>query len=217
LFANLSVRIKKTNSFFSRPKFIPCDLVSLVLQALGGALASIASGDQDKDQLDIGNNIMMAGLAFQVFTLVLFIGAAALFVWRARRRHRSLGAAAFDQSPAFAKLRHSILFRLFLAALALATLTIFIRCVFRVAELSGGWDGPLMARQDLFIGLEGVMIAVACVALVVFNPSFCFKAGMEAEQGGLSCCGGRKKKTAVAETVGETEMKEIVTDGSESA
>jgi hypothetical protein len=128
------------------------------------------------------------------------------------RRYRSLGSAAFDQDPVVAKVRGSLIFKLFLVGLSVATLCIFWRCVFRVAELSGGWDGELMGRQDLFIGFEGVMIVVASVVLNLVNPSFCFRELMEGE-GGLGGCFGRKRKNMGA-LEGEREGK---TDGSVSA
>lgn len=52
----------------------------------------------------------------------------------------------------------------------LSTVCIFCRSVFRVAELSGGWTGPVMLRQDLFVGFEGVMVVVAC-GVVSILPS----------------------------------------------
>lgn len=49
--------------------FVTLDFISLVLQAAGGAIAS--SSDESKD-VDMGVNIMIAGLAFQVFSLLMF-------------------------------------------------------------------------------------------------------------------------------------------------
>lgn len=182
--------------------FIPCDLISLILQAVGGALASTAS--HNNEPTETGDRIMIAGLAFQVLTLLIFIIVTLDFALRVVRRRRALGAEhALDQSATAVATRRSLRFRGFLAALALATVCIFWRSVFRVAELSQGWDGPLMKRQGLFIGFEGVMIIVACLGLNVFHPSFCFKEMMGAEaQGGL---GARKRarKQAVGSSEGE--------------
>ena len=46
--------------------------------------------------------------------------------------------------------------KVFLGALSSAILLILARCAFRVDELSEGYDGPLVANERLFIGLEGV-------------------------------------------------------------
>lgn len=60
----------------------------------------------------------------------------------------------------------------FLAALSVSTICIFWRCCFRVAELSDGWTGSLMKRQDLFIGMEGAMIVISVLVLNVWHPAF---------------------------------------------
>lgn len=120
---------------------------------------------------------MVAGLAFQVATLFIFMLLCADFGLRTRRRLRELGEAALD--PTHAKLRSSWAFKGFLGALALATLCIFIRSVYRVAELSEGWEGALIKNQGLFIGLEGVMVLVAMLALNAFHPGLCFREGYD--------------------------------------
>ncbi|KAI2781338.1 RTA1-domain-containing protein [Daldinia loculata] len=152
--------------------FIPCDIVSLILQAAGGGLAS--SAFHTGETTDTGDNIMIAGLAFQVFTLLVFMLLSIDFLINTLRRRRTLGSAALDQDPALIAMRNSWMFKAFPPALALSTICIFWRSVFRVAELSSGWTGSLMGRQDLFIGFEGVMITVAVLVLNVFHPSLCF-------------------------------------------
>jgi len=172
--------------------FIPCDLVSLLLQAAGGGLASAASHSNKSP--DTGDNIMVAGLAFQVLTLLIFMMLCVDFAVRTRRRYRSMGQDAFDQNPIYVTLRGSWRFKGFIAALTLATICIFWRSVYRVAELGEGWTGNLIRHQWLFLGFEGVMVIVACFALNLFNPAFAFKEAMTG-LGGL----GSKKKLAKQE------------------
>ncbi len=69
-----------------RPKtytivFVTCDLVSLILQAVGGAITSIADADQYELAQD-GINIMIAGLASQVASLTLFMALCLDFAWK---------------------------------------------------------------------------------------------------------------------------------------
>ena len=111
---------------------------------------------------DSGVNIALAGLAFQVFTLVVFIAAAVDYailsrsVWRAQELPRK--------------------FLVFIGFLSAATILILIRCCYvsqplssssmttftddsqRVFELSEGYSRTSEALRDqpLFIGLEGV-------------------------------------------------------------
>jgi len=44
--------------------FIPCDVISLLLQAAGGGLASAASHKNNSP--DTGDHILVAGLAFEL-------------------------------------------------------------------------------------------------------------------------------------------------------
>lgn len=155
--------------------FIPCDVISLILQAAGGGIS--ASAGTDKDLANLGTNIMIAGLAFQVFTLTVFIILAADFFFRTWSRMRSLGSAALD--PRNAALRGSRAFRSFLCALSLSTIFIYIRCIYRVVELSGGWDGKMIKEEGPFIALEGVMIVLACLVLNLAHPGLCFKSGYD--------------------------------------
>ncbi|KAF3032959.1 hypothetical protein E8E12_000569 [Didymella heteroderae] len=156
--------------------FIPCDIASLVLQALGGGIAS-AKTHQNEDPT-VGNNIMIAGLAFQVLTLLIFIILALDFATRTVGRIRRLGQDALD--PRHAKLRNSWQFKGFIAALSFATLCVFTRCVYRVAELSEGWSGHLIKTQRYFIGLEGAVIVAAVLSLNLFHPGLCFQEALDA-------------------------------------
>lgn len=63
-------------------------MVSLILQAAGGALASVAQ-DDDPSLRDTGVDVMIAGLAFQVFSLLIFMLLASEFVLRVRNNPKS--------------------------------------------------------------------------------------------------------------------------------
>ena len=199
IFGPENSRIKPT----SYPRIvIPCDIASLVLQALGGGMASAAS-HQKKDP-KAGNNIMIAGLAVQVVTLLIFIIFAVDFTIRTIRRIRELGAqGALD--PTHARLRSNVMFKGFLAALSLSTVCIFTRSVYRVAELSDGWDGHLIKTQSYFIGLESAIIAVAVLVLNAFHPAVCFKEGdVKKTEGHSKLPGwfGRKKASSASSLEG---------------
>jgi RTA1 like protein len=152
--------------------FISCDFLSLLLQAIGGGMASAASSS-GRDTKP-GTNIMIAGLTLQVVTLLLFILLTLDFSIKTWRRIRNVGKdEALD--PRHQALRQSRPFRLFLLALAFATLCIFTRSVYRVAELSEGWRGHLIQTQSYFIGLEGAIVVAGVLTLNIFHPGFCFR------------------------------------------
>lgn len=163
-------------------------------------MASAAS-HQDKDPT-AGNNIMIAGLSVQVFTLFVFMLFAVDFAYRTIRRTRELGAQnALD--PTHARLRSSWAFKGFLIALSFSTLCIFTRSVYRVAELSEGWTGHLIKTQKYFIGLEGAIVGLAVLALNAFHPGLCFREGYDTKLGGCGCFGRKKKnvESGPSETV----------------
>ena len=73
--------------------FVSFDLLSLILQAAGGAIASISN---TKSTTDLGVNVLIAGLAFQVFSLVVFMALCTDFAVRVRKAglHRPGGAGS---------------------------------------------------------------------------------------------------------------------------
>ena len=66
------------------------DFIALVLQAVGGAIADTAS---NKVEADRGTHIMVAGLAFQVLSLLAFMAVAGAFSFNVKR-HQMLERGA---------------------------------------------------------------------------------------------------------------------------
>ena len=137
-------------------------------------MASVASNNHKSP--DTGDHIMVAGLSFQVATLAIFILICADFAVSTLRNAHAYGADDALE-PNNAQLRGSMKFKGFLVALAIATLCIFIRSIYRVIELAQGWEGELIKNQTYFIVLEGVMVIVAVLALNGFHPGWCFQEG----------------------------------------
>ncbi|KAF4970028.1 hypothetical protein FSARC_2845 [Fusarium sarcochroum] len=148
--------------------FISADVISLILQATGGGIAA-TSGIDNEDTLNLGNNIMMAGIAFQVVTLSIFALLTMLFLVR-----RVQGTAIAPLDGSALRTWHSIRFRWFIGGLFTAFLTIYIRCVYRIAEMRGGWGNKLMKEEVPFIILEGIMILIATLAQTIIHPGHFF-------------------------------------------
>lgn len=146
--------------------FILCDLFSLILQGSGGGIAATAAHGSTMQKT--GNNLMMAGIVWQVFTLLVFGALVADYVVRARANR-----SRFE--PAAIKLLDNQRFRLFVAGLSLAYITISTRCVFRIGEMAKGWANPIMQSEGDFIGLDSVMIMIATICLTAFHPGWMFK------------------------------------------
>lgn len=89
--------------------FVTCDLVSLIMQAVGGAITSIADSDQ-YDLAQAGINIMIAGLASQVASLALFTALCLDFAWKVFKNPNDL-----NPDNSMRKLRQSPRWKAFLA------------------------------------------------------------------------------------------------------
>lgn len=126
--------------------FIGCDLFSLILQGAGGGVAASAESQSTQD---VGSNLMLAGIVWQVFTLIVFAALAGDFILRANRARSNLTVAASE-------LLRSTKFQLFFGGLVTAYVTILVRCVYRIAELAGGWKNDIMQNEAEFTVLEGV-------------------------------------------------------------
>ncbi|KIX09230.1 uncharacterized protein Z518_00309 [Rhinocladiella mackenziei CBS 650.93] len=155
-----------------RPKyytwaFITADLFALVLQAAGGAIAATA-GDDDNFR-DVGDRLMITGISWQVLTLLIFEVATTDYIIRRLRSPKPLSTQAFS-------LLHNTKFRIFIGAFTTAYISIFIRCVYRIAEMANGWRNPIMQNQPLFIGIESCLVALATVLQTLAHPGYFFPA-----------------------------------------
>lgn len=118
--------------------------------------------------MDAGNGVTIAGLVFQVVTMLAFGALVIEYVVRLQRNPGAINAETTD-------LRHSTRFRGFLVALAVAYTGILIRCVYRVAEMSGGWGSEIMRDEVAFNILDPIMCIIATCALNAFHPGLCFE------------------------------------------
>lgn len=153
-----------------RPKFytwIFClaDLFSLIIQGAGGGIAATANNGSNMQ--DVGNDLMMAGIVWQVVTLLIFGAMVGDYASRVRS-HRS------QLEPSAIKLMNTTRFKLFTGGLVLAYLTIFTRCVFRIGEMANGWGNPIMQDETDFAVLDGGMITIATLCLTAFHPGLVF-------------------------------------------
>lgn len=114
-----------------------------LIDSSGAAIAS-----QGKNS-SLGNTVMMVGLASQVATLAVF-GIMCLDVFFRIRQFRG----EFNESTN--ALRNSQGFKSLLGAIIVAYWTILIRCIYRIAEMAGGWRNSIMQDQAVFIVFDSV-------------------------------------------------------------
>ena len=111
--------------------------------------------------------MMIAGIVWQVITLLVFGALAGLYAARVFRNRASLPESGY-------KLMTTLRFRLFASAILLAYVTIFTRCAYRIAEMAHGWRSAVMQDETDFIVLDGMMIAIAVIALTACHPGYAF-------------------------------------------
>lgn len=107
---------------------------------------------------------MVAGLVFQVVSLLVFMGLWLEFIYRLHKTSESA------KDVRFFELRDSKKFTWFQYSLGAAVVLIFIRSVYRVAELQQGFNGPIANDEVSFMILEGPMIFLAVLAMTVLHP-----------------------------------------------
>lgn len=128
--------------------FIAADLLSLIMQGAGGGIASNA--DAGSSQEETGNDLLMAGISWQVVALFFFILMASWYIVRRR--------SALKQYPLSTEAATTIKqrkFRLFAFAVSSAWFAIFVRCIYRIVEMAGGWGNEVMRDEATFIVFEG--------------------------------------------------------------
>ncbi|EQB46069.1 Sphingoid long-chain base transporter RSB1 [Colletotrichum gloeosporioides] len=145
--------------------FMTSDFISLVLQGAGGGIAATAD---DHSGSETGRAIMVAGVVFQVVSLLTFMLLWLEFVIRLRKTGEDVKDARFIE------LRHTKKFVWFQYALGVAVVLVFIRSVYRVAELQQGFDGPIANDEVSFMILEGPMIILAVLAMTILSPGIAF-------------------------------------------
>ncbi|KAL6720042.1 phospholipid-translocating ATPase rsb1 [Lecanora helva] len=148
--------------------FVSCDILSLCIQAVGGALTASASDNTARQQ---GVDVLISGLTLQAFSLALFITLCIEFAMRVRKADPAL------RNPRFVDLRAMPRFKYFLYAIAIAAITIFVRCIYRVIELAQGFEGTIANEEVPFMILEGPLIMIAVTALTLFHQGIVFRGG----------------------------------------
>ncbi|KAK3989109.1 sphingoid long-chain base transporter RSB1 [Cladorrhinum sp. PSN332] len=151
--------------------FVPADISCLIIQAIGGGVAASA-GKENYGLLKHGNRIIMAGIVLQVIVLLAFGLASGDYLIRAKKYFNSGNVSA--EHEAGARLWKDKKFRAFEYAMGGAYAALLIRCIYRIAEMAGGWGNHIMQDEPSFVVLESFMVLIASVLLAVFAPGIFF-------------------------------------------
>ncbi|RMJ18497.1 hypothetical protein BHE90_000421 [Fusarium euwallaceae] len=136
--------------------FLLGDIASILGQGIGGGM--LASADSKKSA-DLGQIIIIVGLAIQIIFFSFFMVITIVFDIRIRREPTKASRAI--TSP----------WRTLLMVLYGSSVLILIRSIFRVIEYIMGEDGELMAKEAYIYIFDGTLILLASVAFNIFHPS----------------------------------------------
>jgi hypothetical protein len=134
--------------------FVTCDVISTVVQVAGAA--SIGRAESNRKDPTTPNHILLAGLAFQSFAFLIFLVLLGFFI-RSLVKDQAIGAGMGGKRP-------------FIISLVIASLLIFLRILFRLAETAQGVFGYLMEHEVFFGVLEFAPIMVAIWILAIWHP-----------------------------------------------
>lgn len=168
--------------------FISADVFSLVVQAAGGGIASTANTDSSTKS---GSNIMLAGIFLQLVGMIFYTIMAFEVILRfwfkkpfaGKTQATSSGASSIDEEnlKAGKNMSADVLavdpsamstrIQLMILALAITTVLVFIRTIYRSIELAGGWHGHIIRTQVFFNVLDATPIFLALFTLNVLSPS----------------------------------------------
>ncbi|KZT62425.1 hypothetical protein CALCODRAFT_407356, partial [Calocera cornea HHB12733] len=144
--------------------FIISDAISFLIQ-VGGAAALLAKPDTGPNStpaqlqnaqnlLNLGDNILLAGLAVNLGSFVIFIVQVTWFDYKTRTQGAPGGR-----------------WRTLLWALYVSSVLVLIRQVYRVIEFSQGWFGFLPTHEGYFFGLDSLVILLASAVYIWYWPN----------------------------------------------
>ncbi len=133
--------------------FVTSDVIATILQVAGAAL--IGKRESDRKDPTAANNILLGGLAYQVFSMGVFVLLSGSFLVRARHGIRRGGWTRFS------------------VAFAVSTILVFLRTAVRLAETAQGLFGELQTHEVYFACLEFAPIALAVLLFACWFPGRC--------------------------------------------
>lgn len=138
--------------------FVGCDFASIVLQAIGGGVAASGGSTDSIERVNIGNKVIITGIAFQVATMSVCGLLVIFYLWRYRQGRAIRNASTEKSQYELSKSQGTVSRKLYLfgGILVLAYVTTLIRCIYRLPEMAGGWGNPLMRKETEFLLLDGM-------------------------------------------------------------
>nr|XP_019050050.1 hypothetical protein I302_00471 [Kwoniella bestiolae CBS 10118]OCF28980.1 hypothetical protein I302_00471 [Kwoniella bestiolae CBS 10118] len=168
--------------------FITADIISLVLQAIGGGKASSSAAEGAPTQS--ATNIMVAGIIFQLVSMGVFIGLGIDFLLRAtaekpyafrvrqiernnaKKAQKAMATGERKDSNEEYEHQHIRAWWILLIGVGISSLMILIRGIYRSIELTQGWTGHLMTTEMYQNILDALMMLIAVGIYNFIHPGY---------------------------------------------
>ncbi|KAH8810215.1 RTA1-like protein [Flagelloscypha sp. PMI_526] len=149
--------------------FISADVVSLIVQAVGGGIASNVAQAGAPER---GGHIMLGGIIFQFVVLLLSVAMAMEYFIRYYKRLplREVSPSIEKNIDSSESNELNLKVRTMMAAMGGVAFCLFIRGIYRTIELADGWTGVIIQTQVYFNVFDGAMIVLAQYILIAFHP-----------------------------------------------
>ena len=221
--------------------FITCDVISLVIQAVGGGMTAIAA--QEYRDANPGTYTMIAGIAFQVFSMSVFLLCWLVFCWNtffldvtaketkpSPYQKKSLVTfiklllngddanmyklKVLDKyyNPGYKDLRKRPLYNYYALAITLAVIAVYIRCIYRVVELAQGFSGYLITHEVYIMTLDATMIGICCIIFILFHPHLVMGSSIAIGLRSIA----KNKDQETGDNLNKEKINDIVSDNEES-
>ncbi|KXT15949.1 hypothetical protein AC579_1420 [Pseudocercospora musae] len=141
--------------------FIACDVVATIVQIAGAALVGVSYSNRKNPTAY--NYILLAGLAFQVLSFAVFLVVLAWTLSKARNSPRSIDKG-------------------FIMSVIVATIVVYLRTCFRLAETAEGLMQHLSTHEVFFGCLEFAPIVVAVLVFTYWHPGRWLRGGTSSQR-----------------------------------
>ncbi|KAL4875427.1 RTA1-domain-containing protein [Aspergillus karnatakaensis] len=157
LIARLGHKYSLLRPTFILAFFITSDAISTIVQVAGAALIGVRQSRNEDPST--ANHILLAGLAYQVFAMSIFVLLAGIFEFRARRAIKEFGLG------------------IFCLVFSVSMLMVYMRTIFRLIETAEGLGGGLSTNEVYFACLEMAPIALVALLFCTWHPGRCLGGG----------------------------------------
>ncbi|EMD37789.1 hypothetical protein CERSUDRAFT_114448 [Gelatoporia subvermispora B] len=139
--------------------FVISDVITFSVQGGGSGFTT----SQSQSLLKLGQDIFLAGLILQLISFSVFVAMYVRFLLLVRKSEPLLWHD--DQNKPWYKDWRCLAY-----AILISSIGVFVRCMYRVIELSQGFTGHLTTTESYFYALDTLPLCIAIAMYVPFWP-----------------------------------------------